>query len=90
MVYGELLNDGGYLILSSEEKNKLIRANPEYTRFIKKLVGAKEFIRGEERWCFYLYGDDKKWKEFKELDNLLKKVTNHRFNSTEKRKKKIA
>ena len=90
MVYGELLNDGGYLILSSEEKNKLIRANPEYTRFIKKLVGAKEFIRGEERWCFYLYGDDKKWKEFKELDNLLKKVTNHRFNSTEKSTKKLA
>ena len=54
MLSGNKASDGGNLILNEKEKNELLGLHPESKEFIKKLVGALEFIRGKERWCLYI------------------------------------
>ena len=57
--FGNMANDAGHLLLSTEEKDELIKQNPNAIIFIKKLVGALEFIRGIEKYCLWIE-DDKK------------------------------
>ena len=60
MIFGNMPNEGGNLILSGEERSQLIEEYPESAAWIKKLVGAKEFLQGGERWCLWLTGATKK------------------------------
>ena len=50
-------NDGGYLILNIQERNALIATNPELGKFIKKFIGAEEFLRGTQRWTIWITND---------------------------------
>ncbi len=54
MVNGSMPNDNGNLILNDEEKEKIHQEYPEADAFIKKLIGADEFINGYNRWCLWL------------------------------------
>ncbi|KAE8545027.1 DNA methyltransferase [Marinobacter nauticus] len=54
MVKGSQPTDGGHLLLSSEEKNLLIEREPKAQKWIKKLIGAQEFLQAKERWCLWL------------------------------------
>ena len=57
MHFGNMPNDGGNLILSTLEKNQLIEKHPNAQKFIKKLIGSREFIQGIERWCIWISDD---------------------------------
>ncbi|MCK0769904.1 DNA methyltransferase [Chromohalobacter canadensis] len=59
MIFGNMPNEGGNLILTGEERAQLIGENPESAAWMKKLVGAKEFLQGGERWCLWLTGATK-------------------------------
>lgn len=50
--------DGGNLILSENEKNSLIKNNPNSELFIKKYMGSNEFINGLSRYCLWIPDDD--------------------------------
>ncbi|EXJ22642.1 Type II restriction enzyme, methylase subunit YeeA [Alkalibacterium sp. AK22] len=54
MHFGSMANDGGNLILSSEEKNNIIKLHPELTPYIHPFIGSKELIRNEKRYIIYL------------------------------------
>ena len=54
MPKGNMPYDGGNLSLSEQEKEKLINDYPESTKFIKKLIGAEEFLDGKQRFCLWL------------------------------------
>lgn len=54
MSFGNMPNDGGGLILSTEEKNDIVNKTPKASYFIKKLLGASEYIRGNERYCLWI------------------------------------
>ena len=54
MVSGNKATDGGNLILTKAEMNGFLEANPTLRHIVKNLQGAKEFIRGEFRWCIWL------------------------------------
>ncbi|MGM9760632.1 MAG: DNA methyltransferase, partial [Parabacteroides sp.] len=54
MSFGSMPNDGGFLILNEYEKNQLIEEAPESTILIHPLLGAQEFIRGENRYCLWI------------------------------------
>lgn len=54
MTLGDMAKDGGYLILTTNEKNSILNKYPDAKKFIRKLVGAQEFIRGSERWCLWI------------------------------------
>ena len=58
MILGNMARDGGNLILSTYEKNILLKEHPEAEIYIRRLYGSKEFIRGEERWCLWIEDKD--------------------------------
>ena len=72
MNFGNMPADGGKLILSTEEKNELIRREPYAEKFIKPLIGAEDFINGKQRWCIWLYGEDEK--EFNSIPDFKKRI----------------
>jgi len=57
MMKGNYPTDDGNLILTGEEKNKLIEDFPISKMFIKKFIGSQEFINNIDRWCLWI--DDK-------------------------------
>ncbi len=54
MSKGSQPTDGGNLILSTDEKDELIRKYPESAKFIRQFMGAEEFINNKKRWCLWL------------------------------------
>lgn len=54
MLFGSMPNDGGNLILTTEEKNVLVKQYPQSKEIIKRFVGAREFINKQDRWCLWI------------------------------------
>jgi hypothetical protein len=54
MQSGSALRDGGFLIISDEERKAFIEKHPEAKRIIKKFFSGDEFINGFHRWCLWL------------------------------------
>ena len=46
--------DGGNLIIEDSELDEFLRNEPNAKPYIKRLVGAKEFINNQKRWCLWL------------------------------------
>ena len=57
MVSGLKAGDDGNLVLSEIEKEELLRDNPEAAVFVKKYLGANEFINGIQRFCIWVDDD---------------------------------
>ena len=58
MNFGNMANDGGHLFLAPDEKEKIIDENKKATKFIRKLVGSLEFIRGIDKYCLWIEDED--------------------------------
>ena len=54
MTLGNKPTDGGFLMMSAEEKSSLLRSEPNSAKFVRRLVGSQEFIKGLERWCLWV------------------------------------
>ncbi len=54
IIFGNMPNDGGYLILTDTEKTTLLENEPAAKKFIRPFLGAEEFIHGRHRWCLWL------------------------------------
>ena len=56
MVYGNKPTDGGFLFLTEEERNELLKKEPDSERFVKQILGSEEFINNKKRYCIWLVG----------------------------------
>lgn len=56
MVYGNKPADGGNLIIENDELEDFLKKDPESKKFIRPLLGAAEYIKGNKRWCLWLEG----------------------------------
>jgi len=84
VVYGSLLNDDGNLTFDTETKNQLTKSYSGIEKYIRKFVGADEFIKGKERWCFYIKDSElENARQYDEINLRLSKITEHRIGSTE-------
>ncbi len=54
IIFGNMPNDGGHLILTDAEKTILLKNEPAAKKFIRPFLGAEEFIHGGCRWCLWL------------------------------------
>lgn len=54
MNYGSMPIDNGHLILSEEEKDKLLKENPNNEKFIRRYIGGEEIINNKVRYCIWL------------------------------------
>ncbi|CAM4349694.1 N-6 DNA methylase [Zobellia roscoffensis] len=62
MSIGSMARDGGELILSKEEKDKLLFTY-DIKSLIKPIYGSAEFIQGKERWCLWIEDDEREFAE---------------------------
>ncbi len=74
MTYGSMPNDDGYLILNEDEKNELISIYPQSINFIKRFIGAAEFLDSVNKFCIWVSEH-----EFIEASQM--EMINNRFNS---------
>ena len=56
MCFGNMPADGGHLIIEENEYEEFIKAEPEAKKFIRKFLGAEEFINNKKRYCLWLVG----------------------------------
>ena len=56
MITGNRPADGGNLIIEAQDYSDFIAKEPASKPYIKKLLGAAEFINNKERWCLWLVG----------------------------------
>lgn len=61
MSFGNKPVDGGHLLLSRSEVEALGLTSDQHTRFIRRIYGSAEFIRGLERYCLWI--EDKHLRE---------------------------
>ena len=54
MTTGNRPADGGHLIIEKEDYPEFLSKEPKADQFIKRLIGASEFIKGQERYCLWL------------------------------------
>lgn len=54
MRFGSMPNDDGHLLLTPDEKSELIKNEPKSEKWLKRILGSKEFINNIERWCLWL------------------------------------
>jgi hypothetical protein len=58
MDFGSKAVDGGHLYLDRDEKEALEKTSPKCARFIRRVFGAAELVRGLERYCFWINDDE--------------------------------
>ncbi len=74
--------DDGGLILSSEEKEYLNQKYPILKKYIKKYVGAKEFINKIDRYClWFVDGNPSEYRNIQEIKSRLETVVKKRLES---------
>ncbi len=91
MVFGTRAVDGGNLILSPAERSSLLAAHPEADPYLRRFIGATEFLGGIDRYVLYL--DDPNVEEAKaipEIAQRLERVAAVRRESREKRTRELA
>jgi hypothetical protein len=54
MEWGNKATDGGNLFLTADERRQLLSQAPNAQEFVKRFLGAQEFIRGQERYCLWI------------------------------------
>jgi hypothetical protein len=52
--FGSMANDGGGLLLRSEERDALVGSDPNALKFVRRLLGTEEFIDGKTRYCLWI------------------------------------
>ncbi|MDR1351260.1 MAG: hypothetical protein LBJ59_10925 [Zoogloeaceae bacterium] len=72
MYLGNKPADGGNLILTANEKDEILAKEPQTGKFIKRYLGATEYINGNERYCIWL--KDVAFQEVKDCPIILDKI----------------
>lgn len=83
--------DGGNLIIEDSEIEEFLKKEPTAKQYIKKLVGAKEFINNQKRWCLWLVGiSPQKLRSMPLVMQRVEKVREMRLNSSDAGTRKLA
>jgi len=53
MIFGSMPNDGGHLILDSEQERDLLEKIGKKPNFIRNFIGTSELTSGKERYCIW-------------------------------------
>ena len=56
MVYGNKPTEGGFLFIEPEDYPDFIKKEPGALPYIRRIVGAEEFINNKPRYCLWLVG----------------------------------
>ncbi len=88
MTTGNRPADGGHLIIENSDIDDFLKKEPNAIKYIKKLVGAEEFINNKKRWCLWLV--DANPSEIRKMPEVMKRIQlcrQDRLNGADDRKK---
>ncbi|MEI6746781.1 MAG: DNA methyltransferase, partial [Methylococcaceae bacterium] len=91
MVFGNMPNDGGHLLLSQEEADEIRKTDPIAAKYIRPFLMGNEFINNLPRFCLWLKestGTDRI--KSPEIKNRVEKVKQNRLESTREATQKLA
>ncbi|GAA2848910.1 hypothetical protein EDC40_101190 [Aminobacter aminovorans] len=57
MVFGNKPTDGGNLIMDRNERDALLEVHASAARFVRRLYGSQELMKGIERYCLWVADD---------------------------------
>ena len=89
---GNQPREGGYLMLTDNEKTDLVTQDARVEEFIRPLMGSSEFIKGVKRWCIWITDETlPRAREISIISDRIDKVYEHRVNgnSVEKSFQKV-
>jgi type II restriction/modification system DNA methylase subunit YeeA len=85
MVLGSMARDGGNLIFSDDEYQKLVVDSPKFEKLFRRLYGSKEFIQGQPRWGLWINDEELDFaKKNLEISKRINKVYEFRIASKAK------
>ena len=58
MLYGNMPLEGTFLRFTEDEKNTFEENEPGISKFIKKVIGGEELLKGHKRYCFWIDNED--------------------------------
>ena len=91
ITFGNMPNDGGNFLLSSEEKEELLNIEPLAEQVIKPILSAHEFLNGKERFCIWLKDVNPTLiKSLPEVQNRIENVKKLRSSSSREATRKLA
>lgn len=90
MAFGNMPNDGGYLILSGQEAAEIKSRYASTSDFIRPLIGAKEFMSDSHRYCLWLIDAPVSVLKLEEVKERIARVRKYREDSTRSATRKLA
>ena len=90
MMFGNMPNEGGHLILSSVEAAEIKSRYDSVGDFIRPLIGAKDYMSNGRRYCLWLKDAPMSVLKLVEVKERVAKVRDYRENSTRSATRKLA
>lgn len=72
MTYGNMPLEGGFLRFKEDEKNKLINIDNRILKYIRKVIGGEEFLKGINRYCLWI--ENESLEEALEVKNIKDRI----------------
>jgi len=54
IAFGNMPNDGGNLLLTAEDRERLLQEEPDAAPLVRRFIGADEMLNGNDRFCLWL------------------------------------
>lgn len=90
MNFGNMPNDGGGLILNQDEFDEIKSTVPNSDIFLRKFIGADEFLKGKSRYCLWFdYDNYKEFEKHEIIKSRFDKVLLHRNKSNREATNKL-
>lgn len=91
MVFGNMPNNGEALLLDRTERSKLLHNQPNAARFIRRIYGSQELMKGLERWCIWVRPKDVGIaRGIPDMEARFERVRQKRLNSSDASARKMA
>src|SRR5699024_7812628 len=91
MLFGSKPTYGEYLVLTPEEVRSLVQSYPESERYMRRFVGAEDFIKGTERYCLWIeHSEAEHARSIPEIERRLSLTAEKRKGSKKKATQKLA
>jgi len=81
MTKGSQPTDGGFLVLTPDERSELVTKYPTLDKVIRPYLGGREFINNQERYCLWFVNEDISQYAFPEIRERLNNVRETRLKS---------
>ncbi|MEZ8798525.1 methyltransferase [Vibrio cyclitrophicus 1F175] len=90
MIRGNMPYESGHLLLDRNERDELLDKEPSSAKWLKKVVGADEFLNSKERWCLWLAeASEADIEKMPLVAQRVSKVAEARLNSRDKSVRKL-